>query len=107
MAVVVDNLCKKTAAARVRITSFPCERHESVWRRRGIIPLICLPRQQMKLIGQLHAPFTLPREKSPRYPLKMRVDGPNIRRRHIGKEENLLLFAGNRTSLFSVVHPIA
>jgi hypothetical protein len=38
---------------------------------------------------QFHAPATLPREKSPRYPLDRKLGGPQSRSGRRGEEKNL------------------
>jgi hypothetical protein len=46
----------------------------------------------MEVSGQLHVPATLFREKSPQYPLNMRLGGPQSRSGRGGEEKNLCPF---------------
>jgi hypothetical protein len=56
----------------VPLLLFLTEEHHAVkayWGSEGIDPLILLPRQQMEVSGQLHAPAALPPGKEPLVPI--------------------------------------
>jgi hypothetical protein len=58
------------------------------WGSGGIAPHILWPRLWMEVSGQLHAPAALPQEKSPWYPLDMRLGEPQSHSERGGEEKN-------------------
>jgi hypothetical protein len=58
----------------------------------------------MEVSGQFHFPAALPAGKDPRYPLDMRLGGPQFLSGYSGRTKNPSIApAGNRTPVFQPV----